>query len=300
MFMDARLAAIALGVALLTACAPVGTGGAGESGSEPTSGSPAHAPSSIPSGATGGVTAYVGQSSTDAAMGRMQVYVENGTGAEIDPDAVRYLDPRLGGPRPGDRLRAIPAGSARGYLVALPQRPACGGGRDVSGRVVLDVDGTRTSVQVVDPTGVVRRHVALRCDAAATDRLATMRWLAPEVDGRGASATAFLVLALQPTGESGRLRVDRVNGTPVLAPVGSDVWRPAVEVAGTGAPRELRLPVRPRRCDPHAFQESGGATAMRMRLHVDGRPGEIVLRMDTSVAAAVIDHALDVCGLGGP
>jgi hypothetical protein len=107
------------------------------------------------------------------------------------------------------------------------------------------------------------------------------------------------VLAITPRGDaSHRLVLERLNGTPVLAPVEGDVWRPGTRVAGDDGPMLVRLPVRPRRCDPHAFAESGGATALRTRVLLDGEPRDLVLRMPVPVAAAVLDHALDVCGLG--
>ena len=43
--------------------------------------------------------------------------------------------------------------------------------------------------------------------------------------------------------------------------------------------------------------EAAGATAFLVGLHLDGRPGRLVVRMDTAGSAAAIAFARDSCGL---
>ena len=64
-----------------------------------------------------------------------------------------------------------------------------------------------------------------------------------------------------------------------------------------GPVRRIALPVRPARCDDHVFMESAGATAFLVSLHLDGRPGSLVVRMSPAGAAAAISFARDSCGL---
>jgi hypothetical protein len=92
------------------------------------------------------------------------------------------------------------------------------------------------------------------------------------------------------------LTIDTISGTPVLAPVGSDVWRPDARITGTGRPQRIDLPLKPNRCDAHAFAESGGATAFKIGLHLGGKAGQITLRMSVHGARNAIDFAKDSCG----
>ena len=82
----------------------------------------------------------------------------------------------------------------------------------------------------------------------------------------------------------------------MLAPVGTDVWRPEATIGGTDEPSRIDLPIKPNRCDDHAFMESGGATAFKIGLTLDGEPGQITLRMSVPGAANAIDFARASCG----
>ena len=57
------------------------------------------------------------------------------------------------------------------------------------------------------------------------------------------------------------------------------------------------VPLKPTRCDAHAFAESGGATAFKIGLHLDGEPGQITLRMSPTGAANAITFARASCGM---
>ena len=72
------------------------------------------------------------------------------------------------------------------------------------------------------------------------------------------------------------------------------MWRPDVTIHGTDAPSRVDLPIKPNRCDDHAFLESGGATAFKIGLHLDGEPGQITLRMSIPGAKNAIDFAQGV------
>jgi hypothetical protein len=65
---------------------------------------------------------------------------------------------------------------------------------------------------------------------------------------------------------------------------------------GTDEPRRIGLPIKPNRCDDHAFLESGGATAFKIGVHLGGKPGQITLRMSVPGAADAITIARGSCG----
>lgn len=95
------------------------------------------------------------------------------------------------------------------------------------------------------------------------------------------------------------LRIDSVGGTPLFSAAGSSTWAPRATVRGDDPVRRIELPVEPARCDDHVFMESGGATAFLVRLHLDGKPGQLVIRMSPAGASAAIAFARDSCGLTG-
>ncbi|GAW52046.1 MULTISPECIES: hypothetical protein [unclassified Nocardioides] len=245
---------------------------------------------------TGRIEADMRQSSRDAAAGRMEVWVDNDTAGEIVPTRIVYRDPRYRGALPGTRLRAIPSQSERGFPLYLPDRPACDhpAGR---GTVTITYGDTVRTIPVEDSTDVAGRFTRARCTELAIARVAHLSW-DDEVpyDGKEGSP-GTLTLVVRPTGRPGpTLTIDTVSGTPVLAPVGSDVWRPDVTVRGTDEPQRIDLPIKPNRCDDHAFLESGGATAFKVGVHLDGKPGQITLRMSIPGAADALTFARGSCG----
>ena len=245
---------------------------------------------------TGKLRADMRQSSRDAAAGRMEVWIDNDTAHEIRPRRIVYSDPRFRTELRGTRLRPIPSQSERGFPIYLPPSPACDhpGG---SGTVTVTYGGTTKRIRVQDPTDVAGRYTSSRCLELAIARVADLRW-SDQVpwDGKEGSDST-LTLVVTPTGNDGpALTLDTVSGTPVLSPVGADVWRPDVTIHGTDRPQRIALPLKPTRCDAHAFAESGGATAFIVGLHLAGRPGQITLRMSTEGAAHALAYAKSSCG----
>ncbi len=263
-----------------------------------------------PAPPTGELRADLRQSSRDAALGRIEVWIDNGTPDDLRPTRIVYVDPRLRAPIEGQRLRDHPSGAERGFPLPLPARPRCGPGAEsdtgpgeARGRVrVTSADGTVT-LPVADEARVLARFVAARCTELAVARAVGLSWadrvpVRPAGADPGPDSTAELVLRLRPTGRPGHvLRIVAITGTPVLTPVGAAAWRPGLTLRSTDPPRRLRLPVEPARCDPHVFGESGGATAFALSLRLDGVPRSMVLRMGSRGAAAAIAFAVARCGL---
>ena len=206
------------------------------------------------------------QSSRDAAAGRMEVWINNDTADEITPTSITYRDPRYRTTLPGTRLRAIPSQSERGFPIYLPPQPACDHPKG-TGTITVDVRRHHEALRVEDSTDVAGRYTTARCLELAVAGSPTLSW-DDEVPSSGEEGDpGTLTLVVRPTGEAGpTLTIDTVSGTPVLAPVGADVWRPEATIAGTDEPSRIDLPIKPNRCDDHAFMESGGATAFKINL----------------------------------
>jgi hypothetical protein len=245
---------------------------------------------------TGRLLADMRQSSRDAAAGRMEVWVDNDTDEELTPTRIVYRDGRFRTALPGTRLRAIPSQSERGFPLYLPDRPACDHPKGDGTVTITDGDTSRT-VPVEDSTDVAGRYTRARCLELAIAQVAHLSWDDQVAWDGEAGSPGTLTLVVRPTGRPGpTLSIDTVSGTPVLAPVDTDVWRPEVTVTGDGEPQRIDLPIRPNRCDDHAFLEAGGATAFQIGLHLDGRPGQITLRMSIPGAADAIAFARGSCG----
>lgn len=258
---------------------------------------------------SGRLRAEMRQSSIDASLGRMQVWITNDTRADRLPGSIVYRDDRLPAPlRVEDsRLRTVPAGSERGFPLVLPARLDCdaAGVGDPSaegtGRLVLRTSDRPFREPVSDETDVVGRFVTLRCAEQSLAEAATLRWAARiSVDHPGPGARGTLTLVVRPTGAPGHvLRIDAVVGSHLFASAEDPpVWEPAVTVRSDGPLTRIPLPLTPARCDPHAFVEGGGATAFRVRFHLDGAPGEVLLRMDGAGRKEAFAFARESCGLG--
>lgn len=258
---------------------------------------------------TGKLLADMRQSSLDAAAGRMVVWIDNDTRRPITPTRITYRDDRFQTPLNGERLREIPAQSTRGFQLYLPSRPTCGTSNDdpvnfddPRGTVTVEYADKTETLVVLDETDVAGRYTRARCLELAIADVATLTWSDkvtpgdPAAVARGDEAT--LTLVVRTTGRPGHeLSIDTVSGTPVLSPVGTDAWRPEVTVAGDSPSSRIRLPLKPTRCDAHAFAESGGATAFKIGLSLDGVPGQITLRMSPEGAANAIAFARASCGM---
>jgi hypothetical protein len=245
---------------------------------------------------TGALHADMRQSSRDAAAGRMEVWINNDTADEITPVRVTYRDPRFRRAMPGTRLRSVPSQSERGFPIYLPPQPRCGHPTG-AGSVTVTYGDTTKTIEVEDSTDVAGRYTTARCLGLAIDRVADLSWddRVP-FDGK-VGDPGTLTLVVRPTGKDGPpLTIDTVSGTPIIAPVGTDVWRPGVTIHGSDAPTRVDLPIKPNRCDDHAFLEAGGATAFKIGLHLDGEPGQITLRMSIPGAKNAIDFAKASCG----
>ena len=297
--MTRLLGAVLAALLCCTSCTGTSGPGPGRAGS-PEPSVPTLSPIRLPPKGppTGRLYADLRQSSRDAALGRMEVWIANDTRRDVTPTRITYTDPRFRRPVPGERLRLDPSRSERGYPLALPAVPACGKHRG-PGRLRVTYAGRTVTLPVTDDNDVVARYVASRCLELAVDRVAPLRFAdRVRVDRPGEGSTGTLVLVARPTGVPGHvLRIDAVGGTPLLGAAGSSSWRPRVRVRGDGPVQRLELPVRPARCDDHVFMESAGATAFLVSLRLDGRPGSLVVRMSPAGASAAIAFARESCGL---
>jgi hypothetical protein len=252
---------------------------------------------------TGKLLADIEQSSRDGAAHRFQVWIDNDTAATITPTRITYNDERFQGPLEATRLREIPSQARRGYQITEPDQPACDR-TATSGTVTVDyttANGKQKSqtVPVEDEAEVVQRVAASRCLELSIEKVAHLSW-ADEVtasgDG-GKGSVGTMTLVIDPSGQPGStLVIDTIVGNPVLSPGEHGVFEANLTVTGDQPPQRVPVELRPTRCDAHAFADSGSFAAFAVNVHVDGEPGQIVLRMGEAAAANAINYAKAACG----
>jgi len=251
---------------------------------------------------TGKLIADIEQTSRDGAAHRFQLWVDNDTDSVITPTRVTYTDDRFRTPLPATRLRDIPSQSRRGFPIAQPDDPACDS-TATSGTVTVDytVNGEQktATVTVSDEADVIARITSARCLEQAIEQVAHLSW-ADEVtasgDG-GKGSVGTMTLVIDPTGKPGStLVIDSIVGNPVLSPGERGVYDANLTITGDQPPQRVPVPVKPTRCDAHAFGESGSFAAFAFNVHFDGEPGQFVLRLGPTAATAAIDYAKASCG----
>jgi hypothetical protein len=251
---------------------------------------------------TGKLIADIEQSSRDGAANRFQIWIDNDTADPITPTKVIYHDDRFRTGLPGTRLRQIPSQSRRGFPLYIPDRPACDR-TTAHGTVTVDyrVHGREktATVPVSDEAEVVDRIASARCLELSVEKVAHLSW-ADEVtasgDG-GKGSVGTMTLVIDTTGKPGpTLVIDTITGNPVLSPGEHGVFDAHLTITGDQPPQRVPVELKPTRCDAHAFADSGSFAAFALNVHLDGRPGQFVLRMGEIAAANAIDYAKASCG----
>ena len=251
---------------------------------------------------TGKLVADIEQASHDGARNRFQVWVTNDTDKTITPTKVTYLDDRFQTALPGTRLRDIPSQARRGFPIYLPDQPACD--RTASrGTLAVEytVDGEpkSTTIPVKDDADVIQGNTSARCLELSIDQIAHLSW-ADEVtasgDG-GKGSVGTMTLVIDPTGQPGpTLVIDSIGGNPVLSPGDRGVFNANLTITGDQASQRVPVPLRPTRCDAHAFGESGSFNAFAFNVHVDGEPGQFILRLSETGSLNAVTFAKASCG----
>lgn len=255
---------------------------------------------------TGKLYADMRQSSIDASLGQAQVWIRNDTAGDLDPQKIRFVDSRFPAPVLAGNLRVNPTRSERGFPIALPRVPNCSAAvvdprTDArTGTVEVITDAKTWRVQVFDEADVVARFIAGRCNELRLAKVVSLSWSeSVRTDGGTSPVTGELTLIAKPSRTSDRsLVIDSVEGSHLFQSTSEPpVWNPARTIDLDAGTTRLPLPLKPARCDDHAFAEGGGATAFRVHFTLDNKPGDILLRMSPTGASNAFAFAREACGL---
>jgi hypothetical protein len=251
---------------------------------------------------SGKLIVAIEQSTRDGAANRFQVWVDNDTDSLITPTKVTYRDDRFRTALPATRLRDIPSQSRRGFPIYEPKRPACGS-KATTGTLTVDytVHGEQktTTVPVEDEADVIERITSARCLELTIAQVAHLSW-ADEVtasgDG-GKGSVGTLTLVVDTTGKPGpEVVIDTIVGNPVLSPGERGVFQADLTITGEQPSQRIPVPLKPTRCDAHAFAAAGNFAEFAVNVHVDGKPGQIVLSLSPAGAANAVHFAEASCG----
>ena len=163
---------------------------------------------------------------------------------------------------------------------------------ETSGRSAVEPDD---SFRMLDR---LHDEACLVVDVEAVATLSATSLTAPAAQ----PAPAELLISVTPSGGPGVVSVDAIQSTTLLNPAGADgIGVPelavGVEVSADG-PAEIRLPIVPNRCDPHALAEDKVGTRMPLRVTLpDGTSGRLVLAADDDLRGEMYAFYSAYCGL---
>jgi len=162
-----------------------------------------------------------------------------------------------------------------------------------------------TTAPAADPFGVLARNNTEMCLTREALAVAAIS-LAPNLEVAADGRTAVVRLLMQPRTVSGtedaagagagELVIDRIEETTLLAEAPQAPWPRSVTVRAGGPRAELRLGIRPSRCDPHAVAEDKVGTLLPLRVRVAGREGVLKIGAGSQLRGRIYDFVTKTCG----
>ena len=291
---------------LLGAAASCSSGTAGGTAS------PASATASATPITTGPVTAEISQFRDNYSKQIIEIQLTNTTGHALTVLGAELTSPLFAAPiiwsaRTGGI--ELPPGQPKSLPAPLPA-PDCGSpagpgatsGAAGDARVSLRLATPEGAVpvpamaQATDPFGVLARNNSELCLAREASAVATIA-LDPELELAADGRTAVVRLLLQPRAAgAGELVIDRIEETTLLAEASQAPWPRSVTVRAGGAPAQVRLGIRPSRCDPHAVAEDKVGTLLPLQVRVAGREGIVKIDAGSQLRARIYDFVTKACG----
>jgi len=281
----------------------------------------ATATASATSISTGPVTAEISQFRDNYSKQIIEIQLTNTTGHALTVLGAELTSPLFAAPITWPARTGgieLPPGQPKSLPAPLPA-PDCGtstglgaepeaGAGATSGaagdaRVALRLATPEGTVPVpamalaADPFGVLARNNSELCLAREASAVATIA-LAQDLEVAADGRTAVVRLLLQPraAGSAGELVIDRFEETTLLAEAGQAPWPRSVTVRAGGAPAEVRLGIRPSRCDPHAVAEDKVGTLLPLQVRVAGREGILKIDAGNQLRGRIYDFVTKACG----
>ncbi|MWV57325.1 hypothetical protein [Rathayibacter sp. VKM Ac-2754] len=248
-----------------------------------------------------GVSVGIRQNRDDYGPRRIEVLIENGTGAPLDVWEARLDSSAFAEAVATVEPTTIRAGTTTALRLALPA-PDCSAG-EVGATVRLaftqgDVSGTVT-LAPEDPFDSITR---IHDEDCLAERLADVVSIVPGdtvvVSEEGGEPVAHLTLTLTPTGGTGAVTVEGVARTILLRPAsGADSWPASARLDSGSAPIVLDLAIVPSNCNTHTVSEDKRGTFLPVSVAIEGgASGVVSIGVGDAVRGALYDYiAEDYC-----
>lgn len=275
------------------------------------------------------VTAGINQFRDNYSKQIIEIQLTNTTGAPITVLAAAVQSPLFGAGISWTAAGAgveLPPGQTKSLPAQLPEascqrQPPAGepsAGRAEAGpTATLTVEpapGAGTAVltaAAADPFGVLARNYAELCLARAAAGVADFR-LSPDLEVSPDGRSAVLRLLVTPhdpgaagsgasgstagSAAAGGLTIRSVGGTPLLAEDGRAPWPRDLRIDTAGPAYQLRLGIRPARCDPHAVADDKVGTLIPLTVAVAGREGVLKVDAGSQLRGRIYDFVTNACG----
>jgi hypothetical protein len=204
---------------------------------------------------------------------------------------------------PGRKATVAP-GYAVDLRVEIPAVDACNDDAPANTVTFAWKVGDETGTSAVDPDDGFHMLDRLHnegCLVVNVDKIAKLTAVSLTAPAQE-PAPAELLISVEPTGAEGTLAVNTISSTTLLNPAGSDgigvnQLDLGIELTADGPP-DIRVPIVPNRCDPHALAEDKIGT--RMPLYVtlpDGSSGRLVLAASDALRGQMYAFYSAFCGL---
>ena len=260
------------------------------------------------------ITVEVNQSRDQYGKQAIQLLLTNVAGGPLTVAAAQLASPLFRGGiawEPTAGGLELPPGQPKSLPARLPA-PVCGRAitrnqprQQRSGATVRYSETGQTGVRevapvAVDPFGVLERNnmeLCLAAEAAAVADIVLDRRLEVAPDPR--TAVVRLVITPKERGGAGpglgSLTIASIGGTTLIAEPAEGAWPRNVRIV-RGAPRtELRLRIRPARCDPHAIAEDKVGTLLPLHVSAGGREGQLKIAAGTALRGQIYDFVTAAC-----
>ncbi|KRE64039.1 hypothetical protein ASG92_03835 [Arthrobacter sp. Soil736] len=217
-------------------------------------------------------------------------------GTQIPPGQAKSLPAHLTTANCGTGTGAGSPGTEAQDLVSVTVRLSPNGAAE---------NGAPESLPATDPFGVLVRNNTEQCLARDASSVAAIG-LRPELDVSGDGRRAVLRLSIRPSARTspeqqgggsgaGRLVIERIDGTPLLAEDPARPWPLNLTIEAGGPAQELELGIRPARCDPHAVAEDKVGTVIPLRVMVGARTGILKVTADRDLRGRILDFVTAAC-----
>ena len=249
-----------------------------------------------------GVTVELIQLRSDVVDRAAELRVQNGSEEDLVVTRVSLTDPRFADPIVRHKRSSVSAGRTLDMRVDLPP-VAC----DADGAVgpttlelEYEVDGrpAMAEASVPDSLAFIPLLHAKECLRERLGEVAALSWSAFEPSDAG--APAHLTLEIDPAGGVGSARIETVETTPLLMfdAAGAAPFAVGLEVEGSGSPEQVRVPLVPLRCDPHAVMEDKRGTIFDVTVTLGDTTGVVEVAVPAEIKGEILDWVADWCGFG--